>query len=229
MCGRFTLRASAQQVARHFGLQRSLPFGPRYNIAPGQPILVVRVDPNGNRELVPMRWGFVPPWSRSVGEGPSPINARAETVATHRLFRHAFASRRCLIPADGFYEWKPLGRKKQPYYICRRDAGVFAMAGLWERWSPCQGEELLSCTILTVPADPLVGKIHPRMPLILTPGEYPLWLTAGAQEARLHRLLRGRELGPQWTAYPVSPAVNHPQREGPELIRPWDLRLLPGL
>jgi putative SOS response-associated peptidase YedK len=188
MCGRFTLRTPSHKLIEQFGLETAKPsepwdaIVPRYNIAPSQTILAVRPSPAG-RELVTMKWGFVPAWA------PDPkgamINARSETAAAKPTFRDAFRKRRCLIPADGFYEWKKTGRRKEPYHIRVTDGGLFAFAGLWESW---QGQD--TCTILTTTANPLVAPLHDRMPVILDPEDYSRWLDSAAQTEELQTLLK---------------------------------------
>ncbi len=219
MCGRFVLRASGQQVAKRWGLPPAVDWSPRYNIAPTQQIPVVRQGPEGKPEIVLMRWGLVPSWSQGAESGPLAINARAETVDQTPHFRHAFAHRRCLIPADGFYEWKSLSRHSQPYLVHLPGHELFAMAGVWDQWVSPQGEKLLSCAILTVPSWGSVRDLHPRMPLVLAEKDHQRWLAAPADDPQLGQLLVAKDF--PWQVYPVSPAVNRPDAEGPELIRPW--------
>jgi putative SOS response-associated peptidase YedK len=204
MCGRFTLRTPLSVLISHFDLEvrpdRQLTlFEPRYNIAPTQEILVVRADPHDVRSPAMLRWGLVPSWTKEPVSGPPMINARAETLAEKPTFRTAFRSRRCLIPADGFYEWQqPLGggrRKKQPFYIHRPDHAPFAFAGLWETWTakPTADEPALaieSCTIVTTTANKTLRELHDRMPVILAPRDYAAWLDPTRQDsAELQHLL----------------------------------------
>lgn len=168
MCGRFTLRVPAAELVEIFRLLRRPDVQPRYNIAPTQPVAVVRRIDRG-RELSMLRWGLVPSWAKDPKIGARMINARAETVATKPAFRTALRRRRCLVPADGFYEWaKSAGGTKQPHYITRRDGRPFAFAGLWESWDGPDGSSIESCTIVTTEANDLVGRIHDRMPVILS-------------------------------------------------------------
>jgi putative SOS response-associated peptidase YedK len=219
VCGRFTLRTPATVLIEHFDLDvrgdRQLPlFEPRYNIAPTQEILTVRTEPGDKRRIgVTMRWGLVPSWSKQPMTGPPMINARAETLAEKPSFRNALGSRRCLIPADGFYEWKKsLGNgrgKKQPHYIHRPDGRPFAFAGLWECWvDSSRSLSIESCTIVTTAANLALCDLHDRMPVILSPADYALWLDPDVREpAALQHLLApcGVE---ELVAKPVSTHVN---------------------
>src|SRR5262249_35002838 len=171
MCGRFTLRTPSHKLIEQFGLETAKPWDaivPRYNIAPSQTVLVVRPSAAG-RELASMKWGFLPAWASDPRAAM--INARSETAAGKPTFRGAFVKRRCLIPADGFYEWKKIARQKQPYHIQLASGGLFALAGLWESW---QGTD--TCTILTTSANSLLAPLHDRMPVILDRENYAKWL-----------------------------------------------------
>jgi putative SOS response-associated peptidase YedK len=220
MCGRFALFAMPEDLARHFGVSiEDVALPPRYNVAPTQTIPVVRAAPAG-RQLVPVHWGLVPSWAEDAAMGSRMINARAETVTEKPAFRVAFRSRRCLIPASGFYEWHAQGRGKQPHFIRRADGGLLAFAGLWERWQPPERPALESCAILTTTANELMRPIHDRMPVILGPDDLPGWLgQAPAAPDALRALLRPcpAEL---LVAYPVSTYVNAPAHEGPEATAP---------
>jgi putative SOS response-associated peptidase YedK len=209
MCGRFTLR----QVPHEWVKQLKLPiFGPRYNIAPTQQVLAIRAR-NGVRELVELRWGLVPAWADDPKIGNRLINARADTISTKPAFRKAFERRRCLILADGFYEWRPNGKVKQPYFVHRPDDQPFAFAGLWEWWKG-NGLEIASCTIITTEANETMRPLHDRMPVILASQDYDRWLES---ETAVDALLRPApdEL---LELYPVSTQVNKPANESPELI-----------
>jgi putative SOS response-associated peptidase YedK len=208
LCGRFTLHASPEALAHTFDIEVP-PFEPRYNIAPSQPVATVRMAAAG-RVLAPAFWGLVPPWSR---EPNAFANARAETVAT----RHAFRSRRCSIPADGFYEWKAVAGRKQPFYYRLRDDGLFAFAGLWEPW-----RDVATCALITTAANGLVRRVHPRMPAILSPDAWAVWLDADARPQILQALLRPYPVGAV-ESFPVSTRVNSGREEGPDLIRPVEL------
>ncbi len=232
MCGRFTLRTAAAQVARHFGLQRPLPLELRYNIAPTQSVAVVRLCPEtAQREMVSMRWGLVPRWSAGPDAVPVVFNARSETVKQQKMFSDSFARRRCLIPADGFYEWRRTRGSKQPYLIELDQGELFALAGLWDQWQPAPDKPpLLSCTVLTVPAKGVVARLHKRMPLVLPPQKYQQWLEAPAEELdRLGELLVQGVPASRWQARPVSQAVNSSSHEGPELLQGPQAPFLPGL
>src|SRR3954470_2782799 len=175
MCGRFTLTARREAVAAAFDLDDFFDLPPRYNIAPTQWVPAVRLDPEGGgREVSAFQWGLIPPWVEDPGIGNRLINARAETVAERSAFRSAFRHRRCLVGADGFYEWKQ-EYGKTPYYFRLGAEGPFALAGLWERWE--KGEEPVeSCTLITTEANSVVGPVHDRMPVILEPSSYSRWL-----------------------------------------------------
>jgi putative SOS response-associated peptidase YedK len=223
MCGRFTLRASPRVIAGQFDLFETPEFTARYNIAPSQAVAAVRTRgealPPG-RELVFLRWGLIPAWADDPSIGNRLINARAETVAQKPTFRHAFARRRCLIVADGFYEWQGRGRGKQPYLIQLRDGGPFAFAGLWEAWEGAGHAYVESCTILTTEANALVRPLHDRMPVIVAPADYGLWLDPQLQDAaRLTELLRPFA-SDALEAFRVSSRVNSPTHEGPECVAP---------
>ncbi|MGE0608592.1 MAG: SOS response-associated peptidase [Pirellulales bacterium] len=219
MCGRFTLRTSAADVAAALDVP-SLPlFEPRYNIAPTQNVAVVRQTDDAPRECLPMRWGLVPSWAENPAIGNKLLNARSETAAQKPSFRQAFKRRRCLIPADGFYEWQKQGRQKQPFYIHRADDRPFALAGLWEHWDKSD-QVLLSCTILTTSANGLMAQLHDRMPVILGPDDYAQWLDPAQDSADVLQPLL-RPCPDDWlAAYPVSTEVNNPRHQGPELIEP---------
>jgi putative SOS response-associated peptidase YedK len=181
MCGRFTLRTPLSKVIAQLGLPLATDVPARYNIAPSQEILAVRLGPAG-KELTPIRWGFLPTWAPDATGAM--INARSETAASKPTFREAFRQRRCLIPADGFYEWKKAGRRKEPHYIDLTDGRPFAFAGLWERWRDTD-----TCAILTTAANPLLKPLHERMPVILNPPSFDRWLDPAAAPEQLQPLL----------------------------------------
>ncbi|HEY0128503.1 MAG TPA: SOS response-associated peptidase, partial [Rubrobacteraceae bacterium] len=170
MCGRFTQRADAKALAKAFGVAEVPEVEARYNVAPTQDILGVYESEDG-REAKFFRWGLIPSWAKDSSMGARLINARAETVAEKPSFRDAFKRRRCVIPADGFYEWQRVGGKRQPYFFRMRDERPFGFAGLWERWEGAGGETLYSCTILTTEANEVLRPVHDRMPVILHPEE----------------------------------------------------------
>jgi putative SOS response-associated peptidase YedK len=228
MCGRFTLRTQAAALVDQFGLplfeNAGNPTPPRYNIAPTQPALAVRtaVD-SGRREPVMLRWGLIPSWSKDPAIGNRMINARAETVAEKPSFRRAFRSRRCLIPADGYYEWQKTGGAKQPYFFHRPGDLPFAFAGLWEAWTDkaaAGGEPIESFTIITTEPNDMAAAIHNRMPAILEESAYDLWLDTEVQDAdRLYSLLKPVD-DDFLIADPVSTFVNKPTNDGPQCIEP---------
>lgn len=178
MCGRFTLRATPAELAEFFELSRAPQIEPRANIAPTQQVLGIVLHDGEVRQAQEFRWGLIPSWAKDAREAARRINARSETVADKPSFRSAFRSRRCLIPADGFYEWKsiPGQKKKQPCWIGVRDQPLVAFAGLWEQWQPPEGDPLTTCTILTTAANSAVASLHDRMPVILPPETFDRWL-----------------------------------------------------
>ncbi len=221
MCGRFTLSASATDLIQQFDLASLPSWMPRYNIAPTQEVLtVLRLRDTPERQSRLLRWGLIPMWAEGPAVGSRMINARAETVATKPAFRRAFRERRCLILADGFYEWQRQDGRKQPFYIRLHDGRPFAFAGLWERWVPLDGQPLDSSTIITTKSNDLVGRIHQRMPVILAPEDYDLWLDPSLHEPeRLQPLLRPHP-AEEMVAYPVSTRVNNPANDTPDCIVP---------
>jgi putative SOS response-associated peptidase YedK len=222
MCGRFTLLVPAEELAQAFDLP-AVPevVPPRYNIAPTQPVAIVRLDRDRQqRELAYVNWGLIPSWADDPAIGNRMINARAETAAEKPAFRAAFKYRRCLVPASGFYEWQRRNGAKQPYYIYPAKGLVLGLAGLWERWVHPDGSEIQSCTILTTTPSDDVSRLHNRMPLILDPADYSTWLSSdGANLDELQHLLRPAPEG-TLAAEPVSTFVNRPGNEGPECITP---------
>ncbi len=213
MCGRFSVGASATILASHFNVQESVAWSARYNLAPSQEVLTLVQTAEGTREVRRMRWGLIPARAKDPAIGTQLINARAETVATKPAFRAALRERRCLILADGFYEWEAQGRRKQPWCIRRSDGSPFAFAGLWERWMHPEGRAIESCTILTTTANALIRRFHHRMPVILAPQDYELWLDLRIRD--VDRLLPLLVPSPaeELTAYPVSPLVNNPAND----------------
>lgn len=222
MCGRFTLRTPQQVLVSQFALETQPTLFPRYNIAPSQPVAVVRQSPSpeaaGKRELVKLRWGLVPSWAKDPAIGNQMINARSETAATKPAFRSAMRSRRCLIPADGFYEWKKVGKLKQPYFIRLPDDKPFAFAGLWERWTDPEGRPLETCTILTTDANDLLRPLHIRMPVIVEPADYAAWLDPARTDPEQFRPTFASLTADQLTLTPVSTIVNSPANDDPRCI-----------
>lgn len=226
MCGRFTLRTRSASLVELFGGEPLPELGPRYNIAPTQAVAMMRIAPDTCvRQWQMVRWGLVPSWAKDASIGNRMINARAETVADKPAFRTAFRRRRCLVPADGYFEWQKTGEGqttssvKQPYYIRLDDDRPFAMAGLWESWlNPATNVTLQSCTIITTQANHLTQPIHDRMPVILDAADYELWLDPQLQDLdRLGALLRPFE-GSTLRADPVDTYVNSPRNDDPRCI-----------
>jgi putative SOS response-associated peptidase YedK len=220
VCGRFTLTVSARVLAELFDLDELSDFTPRYNIAPTQQVPAIRATDDAGREAFDPRWGLIPSWAKDRKMASRMINARSETVASKPAFRAAVRSRRCLIPADGFYEWRKIEAAKQPYLIRFADRRAFGFAGLWERWHEPGGGPVDSCTIITTTPNPLVEQVHDRMPVILDPADYEEWLQPEQLSAdRLSDLLvpcpdEGME------AVPVSTRVNNPRNDDPACLEP---------
>ncbi len=224
MCGRYSLTTPADTLAKHFQLTKSPSLSPRFNIAPSQPIAVVRISaPRHERECVQVRWGLIPSWAKDPGIGNKMINARAETVAEKLAFRGALARSRCLVPADGYYEWQRegrMGQRKQPFYIRLRNGHPFAFAGLWERWAGPDGTIVESCAILTTEPNESLKDIHERMPVILAQADYDQWLDPAIRQAQLLQPLL-RPYPPEgMTAYAVSLRVNDPSHDDATCIEP---------
>jgi putative SOS response-associated peptidase YedK len=220
MCGRFTVNCSPVDVGALFGVTETLhPAETSFNVAPGQGVPVVWDDGSGRR-LDAFRWGLIPSWAKDPSIGNRLINARAETVAEKPAFRQAFLRRRCLILADGFYEWKAQGGRKVPFHITVKGQPVFPFAGLWEIWAPEDGEAVRSCCIVTTAANDFMREIHERMPVILDPAGYGPWLDPKNRDAAaLLALLKPFPSG-MMRAHPVSTRVNSPKNNDPACILP---------
>jgi putative SOS response-associated peptidase YedK len=216
MCGRYTLTIDIKTVAEKFGVPAALDTSPRYNIAPTQE--VVSVMRNGTSHLARLRWGLIPSWAKDESIGSRMINARAETLTEKPSFKGLLRSKRCLIVADGFYEWKQENGSKIPMYMTLKSGEPFAFAGLWDLWKSPDGEHIRSCTIITTEPNDLVAPIHNRMPAILLPGAYADWLDPDIrdEQALSHWLVPYP--AEEMTARPVSRLVNDPKRDSPELI-----------
>ena len=209
MCGRFVLIAPGKDLAERFGLEEVPDLKPRYNIAPTQMVVIIRLDKNTlQRRLVQVKWGLIPFWAKDTSMRHRLTNARAESVAQKPAFRAAFKQRRCLVPADGFYEWKRQEGRRQPYLLRNADGRPFAFAGLWESWKAPDGETIESCTILTTDANDLTRTIHDRMPVILHPNEYDLWLDPEVKDPNLLKPLLRPYPSDEMIVQPVSPKVN---------------------
>jgi putative SOS response-associated peptidase YedK len=221
MCGRYTQSKSAEIIAEAFQIDNVSDIKPRYNIAPTQSVLtVLQPSASANRQGKMLHWGLIPSWAKDRKMGSKLINARAETVAEKPAFRSAFRKRRCLVVADGFYEWQQQENKKQkqPFYFRLSDGEPFAFAGLWEHWQDATGEEIESCTVLTTEANDLMRPIHNRMPVILEPKNYDLWLDSEATKLELLQPLLHPYPTEEMTAYPVSTVVNKPVNDSAECI-----------
>jgi putative SOS response-associated peptidase YedK len=217
MCARYTL-LRFQELARTFDLLEEVLMPPRYNIAPTQKVITIGAKSGGRgRGAVPMHWGFVPHWANSPNDGPKPVNARSETVRTSAPFRDAFRSHRCIIPADGFYEWLTDGKKKRPHYITRTDGGLLAFAGIWDVWKTPGTAPLYTCAILTVPANAALRHLHDRMPAILTSEQLSTWLDASTPTESAHQLLATAP-NDLLQLREVSTLVNKATNEGPECL-----------
>jgi putative SOS response-associated peptidase YedK len=230
VCGRFTLHTEKELLTRRFRVEpeQLAAYRPSYNVAPTQAVLTVR-RVEAARRAEPMRWGLVPGWAKDPGKLPSMINARVETAPSRPAYRRPFRHQRCLILADGFYEWQaPVAprRRRIPHWISLETREPFAMAGLWSLWrppGPDSAEPVLSCTILTTDANPALAPIHARMPVILRPTDEAMWLDPALDDRveRLRELLAGLP-AEHFRSHPVSVRVNSPRNDGPELILPDD-------
>lgn len=221
MCGRYSQTQGGKTIAQAFSLPQVPELTPRYNVAPGQDIAVIgRANARSPRQLKGLRWGLIPRWAKDHRMGHKLINARSETAATKPSFREALAKRRCLIPADGFYEWERTEAGKQPFYFHMADHSPFAFAGLWERWRSPDGEVITSCTVLTTVANALLAPIHDRMPVILSPGNYEPWLDPRLTDAQqLQPLMASYDATPM-IRYAVDQQVNSPGRDDPSCLAP---------
>lgn len=223
MCGRFAFYSPAEAAAALFGVDNAPAVEPRYNIAPTQYIAAIRQEENASRELVMLRWGLVPFWAKDPSIGNRMINARAETVAEKPSFRNAYRKRRCLVLADGFYEWRRSADQKTPFFISRRDGEPLAFAGLWESWQDKEsGDALQTATLMTTEANPYMQQLHHRMPVFIGPADADRWLacdTGVLQDAIANP--------PALRAWPVAKTVNNARNEGAQLLEP-DGEELPG-
>jgi len=219
MCGRFVITSPPQAMRQMFGYGEQPNFPPRFNIAPTQPVPIIR-QTSGQRSFALVRWGLVPSWAKEMPPSLL-INARADTINDKPSFRGAFRHHRALMPADGFYEWKTTSNGgKQPYFIRRRDRSLFAMAAIWDHWLPADGSELDTCAVVTTEANATLRPIHHRMPVILDEKDFDLWLDSATPLKELERLFApapDRLL----EAFPVSPDVNRVTNDGPHLLDPY--------
>jgi len=211
MCGRYRLSRRKQIIEEHFdSISGEEDWIPRYNIAPTQPVPIIRQNPKEPvRQLSLVRWGLIPSWAKVASGAAMMINARSETAGTKPAFRDALKSRRCLVPADGFYEWQRTGKMKQPFCFEVNDGALFAFAGLWDRWKDPNGTWIKSCSILTTTPNAVTTNIHDRMPVILYPNNYDLWLDPGMTNVgAASDLLKPYDAGAM-RCYPVSTRINH--------------------
>ena len=219
MCGRFSLSTPPTEIADHFGLDEEPVLEARFNVAPGQSVATVSDSGEDNRRVLSLRrWGLVPSWAKDSKIGNRLINARAETVAEKPSFRSALRHRRCLVPADGFYEWAGSKSPKQPYFIGLEGRSLFAFAGLWERWTDPEGEPLESCTLLTTAAAEHLRAVHHRMPVIVEPADYGHWLDPAVKDPDLVSPVIDRNLGNALDFYPVSQYVNDVHHDDPRCL-----------
>jgi putative SOS response-associated peptidase YedK len=220
MCGRYVITSTPAAIRALFGYPEQPNFPPRYNVAPTQPIPVVRLH-EGNRQFALMRWGLIPSWVKDPKTFSLLINARSESVIDKPAFRAAMRRRRCLIPADGFYEWKEVGGRKQPVFVhLRQTGGPFAFAGLWETWTGPNGEEMDTAAIVTTNANRTLSAIHSRMPVIVPPDAFDLWLDCAKVDAQTAAALLVPARDDLLEAYEISPAVNRVANDSAALFAP---------
>jgi len=220
MCGRIVLKAPSRQVAEEFELPNEPVLEERYNIAPTEPVAVVRTDAQGVRHCDTLQWGLIPPWSTDPRVGAKMFNARSETVTDKPSFREAFAQRRCLVPVSGFYEWKKQDNAKLPYYFSSGDHRLLGLAGLWERWEFPGGKVLESCSVLTTAANQFMRRFHHRMPVILAPADHARWLATDPGQSEALRELLVPAAEDVLRSWPVADLVNSSRNDGPQLIEP---------
>jgi len=220
MCGRFVVKGSTLEIVSHFGIEtKFFDIKPSYNIAPSQPVPIV-LHENEQNMLTLMRWGLIPSWAKDPSIGYKTINARSETVAQKPSFRDAFRNRRCIVVANGYYEWIKEGKKKRPMYIHATSGEFLAFAGLWERWRSPQNKVWETCTILTTDANEKMHDIHHRMPVLLPPQERHTWMSGDTHPEQLQTLLHPCD-NDYLTSYEVSPQVNSPKYNAPDCIAPY--------
>lgn len=220
MCSRYSLTSPAEAVRSYFSAAVDHDFPPRYNIAPTQPVGIIRKSEQGGTELALVRWGLIPPWVNDPRSFSTLINARAETAAEKPSFRAALRHRRCLVPTDGFYEWSGPKGDKQPHLVAQRSGGLMAMAGLWEHWMAPDGSELQTMAILTVAANASTQRLHDRMPLILPPTAFATWLDCRSGSVQGIEGLLDPSVNPELSYRPVSRRLKNPRTEGPEVQVP---------
>ena len=231
MCGRMTLTRSGSEIAEYFALEMAAdnvtemdgaPLRPRHNVAPSQPVLTITQTAEGPRAISWRQWGLIPSWSKSASMGGRLFNARSETANEKPSFRTAWKHRRCLVVADGFYEWTPRNRDHQPYHFRSREGALLAFAGLYEEWHGEGGEVIESCTVLTTEASADLEGVHHRMPVILASDRFELWLDPASNPDELKSLMRSAAKG-TLLRQPVGRGVNNPRLDDPSCLEPVDL------
>ena len=228
MCGRYASSRDARDLASAFDVEEPLEqvLPPSWNVAPTDPVYGV-LQRDGTRRLKVLRWGLVPSWAKDAKGAARLINARRETVSSKPAFRAAYARRRCLLPADGYYEWQVDGTRKQPWFLTSADGGPLAMAGLYEVWSPPEGDRLWTCTVLTTEAADDTGHIHDRTPLVVPRADWDRWLDPEVEDPGEDLLVPA--VSGALDAWPVSPAVGNVRNDGPELVQPLEPETPPTL
>jgi putative SOS response-associated peptidase YedK len=219
MCGRYAITSAPEAIRALFRYQEQPNFPPRYNVAPTQPIAIVRMT-EGRRQFALVRWGLLPSWVKDPRAFTLVINARGESVLDKPAFKNAMKYRRCLIPADGFYEWKASGSRKQPYFVRLTSGEPTAFAGLWECWTGPNGEELETAAIVTTTANRTLQHIHERMPVVVPPDAFDLWLNCGEVDATTAAALIAPAPDDALQAYPVSTDVNRVANDNAKLLEP---------
>jgi putative SOS response-associated peptidase YedK len=225
MCGRYQVHTPVEEIARQFDAfitAEAAQLPPRYNVAPSLLVPAVRIR-HDRRELSALSWGLVPGWAKTPSAN-RPINARAESVFDKPMFRNAVQRRRCLIPADGFYEWQVRSGGKQPWHVSIADGSLFALGGVWEYWAKEGVQPIVSCAIIVTDANDLMRPIHERMPVIIAPEDYARWLDVEVQDQEQIMPLLAPFPAERMRAFPISSLVNNAKNEGPNLVRP----LVPG-
>lgn len=226
MCSRYNLTVQVEAVRAYFQVEKGEPYPPRYNIAPSQPVLILRLDHARERELALVRWGLIPSWAKDPARLSNLFNARAESAAEKASFRGAMRHRRCLVPANGFYEWTGKAGARQPHLIRRPDSGLMAFAGLWESWLGADGSEIDTMAVLTVAANSTLSSLHERMPAILQPADFDAWLDTRGFSAEMAAEMLRPAPADLLEHVTVDPRLNNARNEGPELIAPYRGTLL---
>ncbi len=227
MCGRYLITSAPEAFRRLFRYREQPDFPPRYNVAPTQPVPVVRLA-EGERQLALVRWGLIPAWVKDPRRFSLLVNARGESVNDKPAFRNAMRRRRCLFPADGFYEWQDAPGRKRPYCVRPKDGAPIAFAGLWESWMGPNGEEMETAAIVTTAANRELSPLHDRMPVIVPPDAFDFWLDCARVDAETAAALIAPAREGLLEAYEVSPAVNRTENDGPELVAPASAQAPPA-